>query len=56
MAPQSSDIALPACALVVSEVCFLRESLVEILGRAGIRVCRQSGTLAHALSGRQSFT
>jgi len=36
--------------LVVSAVCFLRESLVEILSRGPcVRVCAQAATLAHAL-------
>lgn len=36
--------------LVVSAVCFLRESLVEILSRGpSVRVCGQAATLAHAL-------
>jgi DNA-binding NarL/FixJ family response regulator len=37
-------------ALIVSEVCFVRESLSEILTRAGIMVCGQSGTLPLALA------
>jgi DNA-binding NarL/FixJ family response regulator len=41
---------VPASVLIASEVRFLRESLAEILTRVpGIRVCGQSGTLAHAL-------
>jgi DNA-binding NarL/FixJ family response regulator len=37
--------------LIVSEVCFLRESLAEILRRApGLQVCGQSATVAHALA------
>jgi two-component system, NarL family, nitrate/nitrite response regulator NarL len=50
MAPQPFDPGSTANALIVSEVCFLRESLAEILTRAGIRVGGQSGTLAHALA------
>src|SRR5260370_13804713 len=51
MAPNSFEISSPAAsALIVSEVCFLRESLAEILTRAGIRVCGQSGTLPLALA------
>jgi len=49
MAPQSSEVASTS-ALIVSEVCFLRQSLAEILTRAGIRVCGQSGALPHALA------
>lgn len=36
--------------LIVSEVCFLRESLCEILTRSGIGVCGQSETLSRALA------
>jgi two-component system nitrate/nitrite response regulator NarL len=53
MAPEPGRIASAASAgaLIVSEVCFLRESLAEILTRAvGIPVCGQSATLAHALT------
>jgi DNA-binding NarL/FixJ family response regulator len=50
MAPQPFEIAATASALIVSEVCFLRESLAEILTRAGIKVCGQSGTLPLALA------
>jgi two-component system, NarL family, nitrate/nitrite response regulator NarL len=53
MAPEPSRIAsnVPASALVVSEVRFLRESLANILTHAaGIYVCRESGTLAQALA------
>ena len=42
--------AAPARALIVSEVRFLRESLAEILTRAGITVCGQVGSLAVALA------
>jgi DNA-binding NarL/FixJ family response regulator len=52
MAPQPFRIGsaeLPSV-LIVSEVCFLRESLAEILTRAGIVVCGQSGTLPHAIA------
>jgi two-component system nitrate/nitrite response regulator NarL len=50
MAPEPNRITPAASALIVSEVRFLRESLAEILVRAAnIRVCGQSGTLAHAL-------
>ena len=38
-------------ALIVSQVRFLRESLVEIVARApGIRTCRQAGTLSEAFA------
>jgi two-component system nitrate/nitrite response regulator NarL len=37
-------------ALIVSAVCFLRESLAEILTRAGIGLCGQSDTLPCALA------
>jgi DNA-binding NarL/FixJ family response regulator len=53
MGPEPNRIVptAPASALIVSEVRFLRESLAEILTRsAGIRVCGQSDTLAHALA------
>ena len=53
MAPGPSRIASspPASALIVSQVCFLRESLAEILTRdGGIRVCGQSAGLTHALA------
>ena len=53
MAPGPSRIASspPASALIVSQVCFLRESLAEILTRdGGIRVCGQSAVLTHALA------
>jgi two-component system, NarL family, nitrate/nitrite response regulator NarL len=53
MGPEPSQITFntSASALILSEVRFLRESLAEILTRAaGIRVCGQSGTLAHALA------
>jgi two-component system nitrate/nitrite response regulator NarL len=52
MAPNPFQIAfteLPST-LIVSEVCFLRESLAEILTRAGIMVFGQSGTLPLALA------
>jgi two-component system nitrate/nitrite response regulator NarL len=52
MAPtlfQIGSAKLPSV-LIVSEICFLRESLAEILTRAGIVVCGQSGTLPHALA------
>src|SRR6516165_2257408 len=42
--------AAPARVLIVSEVCFLRESLAEILTRADIMVCGQVGSLAVALA------
>jgi len=48
--PNLAARTAPASALIVSEVRFLRESLAEILIRANIRVCGQSGTLAHALA------
>jgi DNA-binding NarL/FixJ family response regulator len=52
MAPKPIQIGLheQPTALIVSEVCFLRESLAEILTRAGIMVCGQSGTLPLALA------
>jgi len=52
MAPMQFQLgsAQPPRALIVSEVCFLRESLAEILTRAGIGVCGESGTLPHALA------
>jgi DNA-binding NarL/FixJ family response regulator len=50
MAPRPFDSAPPASALIVSEICFLRESLAEILTRAGISVCGQSATLPGALA------
>jgi DNA-binding NarL/FixJ family response regulator len=51
MAPEPSRINLSASALVVSEVRFLRESLAKILtDAAGIHVCIESDTLAHALA------
>ncbi len=41
--------------LIVSAVCFVRESLVEILGRVpGVRVCGQAGTLNEALDRARS--
>jgi DNA-binding NarL/FixJ family response regulator len=52
MAPQPFRVGsaeLPSV-LIVSEICFLRESLAEILTRAGIMVCGQSGTLPHAIA------
>ena len=45
--------AAPVRALIVSEVCFLRESLAEILTRAGIMVCGQIGSLPLALATAQ---
>lgn len=51
MAPEPSRINVSASALVVSEVRFLRESLAKILtDAAGIDVCIESDTLAHALA------
>jgi two-component system, NarL family, nitrate/nitrite response regulator NarL len=52
MAPKPFATASPAATsvLIVSEICFLRESLAEILTRAGIMVCGQSGTLPRALT------
>jgi len=52
MAPNPFQIGLDAqpTALIVSEVCFLRESLAEILARAGIATCGQTGTLPLALA------
>jgi DNA-binding NarL/FixJ family response regulator len=50
MAPQPIDRTSTTNALIVSEVCFLRQSLAEILTRAGIGIGGQSGTLAHAFT------
>jgi DNA-binding NarL/FixJ family response regulator len=52
MAPRPFQIASTASpsALIVSEVCFLRESLGEILARSGIIVLGESGTLPLALA------
>jgi two-component system nitrate/nitrite response regulator NarL len=52
MAPMQFQLvsAEPPRALIVAEVCFLRETLAEVLVRAGIEVCGQSGTLPSALA------
>jgi len=42
--------AAPPRALIVSEVCFLRESLADALTRAGMTVCGQVGSLMAALA------
>src|SRR5262249_26350718 len=53
--PNRITVRRSADALIVSEARFLRESLAEILTRAAsIRVCRLSGTLAHALATAQA--
>jgi DNA-binding NarL/FixJ family response regulator len=56
MAPKPFQIGLTErpTALIVSEVCFLRESLAEILTRAGIVICGQSATLPLALASAQA--
>src|SRR6202035_1927207 len=56
MAPKPFQIGLAKqpTALIVSEVCFLRESLAEILTRAGIIVCGQGATLPLALASAQA--
>jgi two-component system, NarL family, nitrate/nitrite response regulator NarL len=52
MGPKPIQIGLheKPTALIISEVCFLRESLAEILTRAGITICGQSETLPLALA------
>jgi two-component system nitrate/nitrite response regulator NarL len=51
-----SDSAVLKDALIVSEVRFLRDSLVEVLIRApGIRVCGQAATLAEALASTEAM-
>lgn len=44
------EVAVVQDALVISAVCFVRQSLVEILGRlAGVRACGEAATAEQAL-------